>query len=506
MHPLRLVTYIPPKMHKKLYCGRNIPCAHLPHCSDATMTEPISVISIVDDACTENDEDGYEEMEEEDEEIPLLDDTQSVLTYEEVESAGTRKSLPLTTPHCIVCCRTPTPKVRLFKWPEDRNLRKSWLAFFHLGLDHLDGCKASYICNIHFDANQFLYEGDRVYWRRDSFPRFRQRRSILAEPFPWEVTFNADKRQASHEAQPRRLRREVQHEYKVAFRESFFKSKSKSSHPVAVVSLPGNPNVFYEFSYTRTSSVDSSKFYSCLSCRKAKIDTRVKDVIRTIHIKDGIIRSRGDPFWGHHFACRPFTSADVHDDNRVDGLHLNYFGSHDIKHVEEPPSHEQRCRAKKRSSMQHMQFTTDDPSLTQLHGQNFYKNDVWGEHGPFQLDSTEGKADIWQVGKERYALRLMRFDHLGHNSSEQVNVSNGSFGAAPSKLIWFTRQRRSRLLPQCHLCRKVVASTKLLIQHLQRHLKLSPNCRLCGSKMSPDSTARVLRARKCCKCTRSTKK
>ncbi|ETN69755.1 THAP domain protein, partial [Necator americanus] len=159
------------------------------------MTEPISVISqIVDDACTENDEDGYEEMEEEDEEIPLLDDTQSVLTYEEVESAGTRKSLPLTTPHCIVCCRTPTPKVRLFKWPEDRNLRKSWLAFFHLGLDHLDGCKASYICNIHFDANQFLYEGDRVYWRRDSFPRFRQRRSILAEPFPWEVTFNADKR------------------------------------------------------------------------------------------------------------------------------------------------------------------------------------------------------------------------------------------------------------------------------------------------------------------------
>ncbi|VDN25346.1 unnamed protein product [Cylicostephanus goldi] len=202
--------------------------------------------------------------------------------------------------------------------------------------DYLDGCKDPYICNVHFDANQFLYEGDHVYWRKDPFPRFRQRRSILADPFPWEVTLNSSKKQTSQEAQPYRMRHGVQHEHKVTFRESFFKSKSKSSHPVAVVSLPENPNIFYEFSYTRTSAVDSSKFYSCLTCRKAKIDTRVKDVIRTIHIKDGTIRSRGDPFWGHHFACRPFTCVDDPESLRADA-NLNHLDNN-AHHVQRIPT------------------------------------------------------------------------------------------------------------------------------------------------------------------------
>ncbi|KHJ98102.1 hypothetical protein OESDEN_01912 [Oesophagostomum dentatum] len=130
--------------------------------------------------------------------------------------------------------------------------------------------------------------------------------------------------QVNHATQPHRMKQGLRHEHKVTFRESFFKNKSKASHPVAVVSLPENPNIFYEFSYTRTSSVDSSKFYSCLTCRKAKTDTKVKDVIRTIHIKDGIIRSRGDPFWGHHFACRPFTSVDANDAMRPDDYGLGY--------------------------------------------------------------------------------------------------------------------------------------------------------------------------------------
>ncbi|KAK6010283.1 hypothetical protein OSTOST_24701 [Ostertagia ostertagi] len=146
-------------------------------------------------------------------------------------------------------------------------------------MDFLDDCKVPYICNTHFDANQFLYEGNRIFWKRDPFPRYRQRRS-----------------QPSESIRCVRLKHGATHGHKVTFRESFFKSKSKSSHPVAVVSLPENPNIFYEFSYTRTSTKDASKFYSCLTCRRAKTDTRVhRDVIRTIHIQGWQqIRSR----WG----------------------------------------------------------------------------------------------------------------------------------------------------------------------------------------------------------------
>ncbi|RCN49502.1 hypothetical protein ANCCAN_04443 [Ancylostoma caninum] len=99
------------------------------------------------------------------------------------------------------------------------------LSFFHLGADYLDNYKDPYICNFHFDASQFLYEGDRVYWRKDSFPRFRQRRSVLAEPFPWEVALSSGKQHIQYTTHPQRLRQGIQHEHKVTFRESFFKSK-----------------------------------------------------------------------------------------------------------------------------------------------------------------------------------------------------------------------------------------------------------------------------------------
>ncbi|VDP05965.1 unnamed protein product [Heligmosomoides polygyrus] len=278
-------------------------CLAQAYCCELT-AEP--TISIVDNVQHEDDEDEYEEMEEEDgdnDAIPFHEVTHFA-DRREVESADQCEPFTTTPPHCLVCGRTRTPKTRLFKWPDDASLRRSWLAFFHLELDALEHCKVPYICNIHFDANQFLYEGNRIFWKRDPYPRYRQRRSVLAEPFPWELEQNFEKKlfqQPSENFRCPRLKHGAIHDHLVTFRESYYKSKTKSSHPVAVVSLPENPNVFYEFSYTRTSSIDSSKFYSCLT-------SRVKDVIRTIHIKDGAIQSRGDPFWGHHFACRPFTS------------------------------------------------------------------------------------------------------------------------------------------------------------------------------------------------------
>ncbi|VDM60966.1 unnamed protein product [Angiostrongylus costaricensis] len=268
------------------------------HCG-VMNSEPISII---DDVKDENEEENYEELEDDEEDDDdLLNSTSLRRGHQEFDCAGP------TSPRCLVCGRTPTPRVRLFKWPKDLQLRKSWLTFFHLGMDYLENCKDPYICSIHFDADQFLYEGDRIFWKQNPFPRFRRRRSMLAEPFPWDLDEITTRKLPIQSSHPIRLNRGVAHGCKVTFREAYFKSKSKSSHPVAVVSLPDNRSIFYEFSYTRTSPIDSSKFYSCLTCRRAKAETRIKDVIRTIHIKDGIVRSRGDPFYGHHVACRPFT-------------------------------------------------------------------------------------------------------------------------------------------------------------------------------------------------------
>uniref|UniRef100_A0A0K0DIT0 THAP-type domain-containing protein n=1 Tax=Angiostrongylus cantonensis TaxID=6313 RepID=A0A0K0DIT0_ANGCA len=259
------------------------------HCG-VMNSEPISII---DDVKDENEEENYEEMEDDEEDDDdLLDSTSFRPGHQEFDCAGPK------SPRCLVCGRTQTPRVRLFKWPNDLQLRKSWLTFFHLSMDYLENCKDPYICSIHFDADQFLYEEDRIFWKQNPFPRFRRRRSMLAEPFPWDL-------------------------------DEITTRKSKSSHPVAVVSLPDNPNIFYEFSYTRTSPIDSSKFYSCLTCRRAKAGTRIKDVIRTIHIKDGIVRSRGDPFYGHHVACRPFTKMSPIQPKATDG-YTEYTGPMDF--------------------------------------------------------------------------------------------------------------------------------------------------------------------------------
>uniref|UniRef100_A0A914RB14 Uncharacterized protein n=1 Tax=Parascaris equorum TaxID=6256 RepID=A0A914RB14_PAREQ len=43
---------------------------------------------------------------------------------------------------------------------------------------------------------------------------------------------------------------------------------------------------------------------------------RIKDYIRTIHLDGNRLLSRGDPFSGHHFACKPiFDVPHTDDDN-----------------------------------------------------------------------------------------------------------------------------------------------------------------------------------------------
>ncbi|WKY01029.1 hypothetical protein Q1695_015210 [Nippostrongylus brasiliensis] len=412
-------------------------------------------ISIVDNLRNDNEEDEYEEMDEEEEDEGNISTLEATPIRQEVESAEICDTYSAESPHCLVCGRTSTPKTRLFKWPDDLQLRRAWLAFFHMGMSVLENCKVPYICNIHFDANQFLYEGDHIYWNREPFPRYRQRRSVLAEPFPWELKQSFAKKHPQN-LQSLRPRYAASHEHRVTFRESYFKSKSKSSHPVAVVSLPENPNVFYEFSYTRTSSIDSSKFYSCLTCRRAKADTRVKDVIRTIHIKDDTIQSRGDPFWGHHFACRPFSSA-----------------------ILPSPAHQEPP---------HVAFVEyNDDFLSERS-----EKDMNGRMDPAVFKGNAIKSSEFS-GKRQLDVQVPTNEHPNRRQA-------GPSSVAKTSSVWFAQQKRARSSPQCHLCHRVLSSTQLLVEHLLRHIKSSPICSICGSKTSPDDPPRLRRRRICSRC------
>ncbi|EPB74498.1 hypothetical protein ANCCEY_06398 [Ancylostoma ceylanicum] len=136
------------------------------------VTVRLIVAQVVDDVCAENEEDGYEEMDEEDEEYPTCD-------WPFCLSTPPLRRLQSNT-------YSKNAAVQMAQRPDIKEIM--------LGADYLDNIKDPYICNFHFDASQFLYEGDRVYWKKDSFPRFRQRRSVLAEPFPWEMALSSDKR------------------------------------------------------------------------------------------------------------------------------------------------------------------------------------------------------------------------------------------------------------------------------------------------------------------------
>ncbi|VDL70018.1 unnamed protein product [Nippostrongylus brasiliensis] len=264
-------------------------------------------ISIVDNLRNDNEEDEYEEMDEEEEDEGNISTLEATPIRQEVESAEICDTYSAESPHCLVCGRTSTPKTRLFKWPDDLQLRRAWLAFFHMGMSVLENCKVPYICNIHFDANQFLYEGDHIYWNREPFPRYRQRRSVLAEPFPWELKQSFAKKHPQN-LQSLRPRYAASHEHRVTFRESYFKSKLARMNLLCTIKSSTTlvPAASLEHA---NDIVELNSSQSQCTKNRGMNDARVKDVIRTIHIKDDTIQSRGDPFWGHHFACRPFSSA-----------------------------------------------------------------------------------------------------------------------------------------------------------------------------------------------------
>ncbi|KJH52552.1 hypothetical protein DICVIV_01262 [Dictyocaulus viviparus] len=383
-----------------MFVGKKLEIECSPLCNGFTQQHwsvtNLKPISIVDNVESENEEEEYEEMEDDEEDDNAFLFPHSTRGQSELDPAT--KNTCSTFPCCLVCGRISTPKIRLFKWPEDLQLRRSWLKFFRLSLDSFDNCQDPYICNIHFDADQFLCEGDRIFWKRNPFPSFQQRRSIMAEPFPWEIEQNISK-------------------------------KSKASHPVAVVSLPENPNIFYEFSYTRTSPIDFSKFYSCLTCRRAKTDNCYWTSCK---IYSGPVCQETQDH------CTKLVKSTNH--NEV-GQSSSMHGNTHIANLEQTPF----------SGTKSLDFCSEKPS----------QNKVRGHQSIFTPAS----------------LRKSR--------------------------QWHVRQRwEKRPLPQCHLCRRVLPSTELLVQHLLNHIKLRRTCSICGSKLSPDQHVRMRRMKICSMCSK----
>lgn len=219
--------------------------------------------------------------------------------YEELEEEETSSSMPVEdyVPQCIVCNRVESSKIRLFRWPKNDGLRMRWLTFFRMEIpvtyhDML-------ICSFHFAAETFIMVGEKVFWKASAMPVYRFRRPCVTTPFPWE------------DGDPNvQTKPELVH-YKLRFRMPYSRRKEKAQHPVAVLSPANNPTIFYEFSFNRLSKDSTRKFYYCLNCKKAKSQSNIRDVVKTIQMDGTKILSRTDPFQGHHFACRPISIIDT---------------------------------------------------------------------------------------------------------------------------------------------------------------------------------------------------
>ncbi|PIO73256.1 hypothetical protein TELCIR_04770 [Teladorsagia circumcincta] len=136
---------------------------------------------------------------------------------------------------------------------------------------------------------------------------------------------------------------------------------------------------------------------------------------------DGTIRSRGDPFWGHHFACRPFTSVATSSPVRPETSQIDY-----------------------------VEYSGADEEFLHEHEQT---------------------GSRWEEG----CSSLEHAPFIGASS----RVPELTAGTQTRK-----NYRRSQNLPRCHLCYRVLPSTILLVQHLLRHVKSTPNCRCCRTNDS----------------------
>ncbi|CAI4231200.1 unnamed protein product [Auanema sp. JU1783] len=381
----------------------------------------------------EEEDECYELMEdEEDDEVGYESQPRETNEFECLEEVNCSTEGTDRKPACSICGRSYSSKYLLFRWPVDHRMRITWAA--EIGLREAPTDDNAFICAIHFSSSDFSFINGRIFWEKGSFPRYKSSRPSNEPPFPWE-------RQRTEYPKPNRTEAKlvVDHSnYQVSYRRSFYKNKRRNSHEVAVISKL-DTNTYLEFSYNRTSQLDGTKFYSCLGCRKAKAESDVKDVIRTIHIDGTAILSKDDPFYGHHYACFPIQSEPHLKNYRPaipQPMHMDMgvvYASGDVIYVDEEVNPNES-----------VWDSVDNSSLINLDEIPFY-------------------GELSQQTKEPPPKQRSRPIPKQKNCNE-----------------WKNRK------PKCHLCFLVLPSTLQLIKHLENHVNNPVRCRKCEHKIPVD--------------------
>ncbi|CCD61523.1 THAP-type domain-containing protein [Caenorhabditis elegans] len=363
---------------------------------------------------------------------------------------------------CLVCQRSESEKIRLFKWPKSEELKEQWLHFFRLPATVLQSAtQEPYICCYHFSADTFVMIDDRIFWKMTALPKYRQRRPGLAEPFPWEpaVKHKMEMMQSTDTTNNSSVV-----EYKIRYRMPFNKHKTRNVHQVAVMTPVAQPHLYYEFHFNRY-GLNNTKFYACLSCRKAKTESGIRDVIRTIHLDGYKFLSNGDPFNGHHFACRPHNVYDYKSSWRpVPGQNGEANFLDEVVYVDEGGNSLEWHAVTRPGDNREVEAVheKEDPPIMMYDGN-------------FEDPITEEVIETNYVLDEPPVLYSQDPDRK----------------PKPSK--------KSRI--KCHLCLKTsFSSTQSLVDHLQKHILDEKECKRCQKRISCDSRAICIRRGVCGSC------
>ncbi|GMT19344.1 hypothetical protein PFISCL1PPCAC_10641, partial [Pristionchus fissidentatus] len=458
----------------------------------------------------EEEEDVYEEIEEEeDEAYEIVDDQSRQPMFVQNRSDIIDKSV-ISSSRCLVCGRPYTDQFRLFRWPRDLQVRRKWCD--DLRVIYSPSIDSSFLCAFHFSSRDFVCSADftHIFWSNVAKPRCRNRRYESLGPLPWEK-----------ETMPR-ISSFVpkEGEFVIKFRHSKYKvaNSTKKRHPVAIVYSISRPHEHFEFSFNRTSSVDNTKFYSCLHCRKAKTETRDKDNIRTIHLDGDRLLSRGDPLSGHHHGCNPmivpmgeherYDEVDERDEReermekrgKEEGLISNEFhgrlggkeGMGDgerIVYVDDPTA-----------------FVSVSGAVVEVEA----SDGMWNTHDNNGVSAHHHNMDDLLLGGPSSSHQWVDYSKMDgmimkESRWREEDMDEGTSDARRTISHAISKKYRIRRLPyssslKCPLCPHRSVSTPTLIDHLQEHESNSPQCIGCAMRLDSSLPPSIRRSRLCPMC------
>ncbi|EGT39817.1 hypothetical protein CAEBREN_14325 [Caenorhabditis brenneri] len=387
---------------------------------------------------------------------------------------------------CIVCQRTESEKIRLFKWPKSEELREQWLHFFRIPQSVLNGTPEPYICCYHFTSDTFVMMDDRIFWKMTALPKYRHRRPGIADPFPWEPGMKM------------KLEQQMLNQpstsgggYRIRYRMPYNKHKSRTPHQVAIMTPNAQPHLFYEFHFNRY-GLNNTKFYACLNCRKAKSESGIRDVIRTIHLDGFKFLSSGDPFSGHHFACRPHNVYDLKSTWRpVPGQSGESNVYQDIVYMDENSGESVEWHSVTRPGEEVEVEEEEEVVVPEAQSKQLEEPPLI-LYDNFEEPITEEVIEADYVIEEPTAAEEedLSFPHL----EPEVEIPKPSSPVKPSS-------SSKKLRMKCHLCSKSnFSSTQNFVNHLQKHILDEKPCKKCQKRVSCDSKAACIRRNICENC------